>query len=146
MRQSEVIRTPGFDGRYGIIRLFTQEERNGIFQDKESSFPCRPTPEHELPNRQVRRLPRKTPVHPASPTTPVAGLKPESDLSIPAFFNPKQEAAIESNAAHVLVLAGPGTGKTHTLIGKINAPARWRRSRTIHSGGHIHTPGRRGNA
>lgn len=34
-------------------------------------------------------------------------------------YNPEQQAAIDSKAKHLLILAGAGTGKSHTLLGRI---------------------------
>ena len=36
-----------------------------------------------------------------------------------ANFNPEQQAAVDSKAKRLLVLAGAGTGKSHTLLGRI---------------------------
>ena len=36
-----------------------------------------------------------------------------------ANFNPEQQAAVDSTARRLLILAGAGTGKSHTLLGRI---------------------------
>ena len=42
---------------------------------------------------------------------------PESNRTFP--FNPEQQAAIDHPLAPLMIVAGPGTGKTATLVGRI---------------------------
>ncbi len=35
------------------------------------------------------------------------------------ILNPAQQAAVDHDGGHLLIAAGPGTGKTHTLVGRI---------------------------
>ncbi|SIN87853.1 UvrD-helicase domain-containing protein [Halodesulfovibrio marinisediminis] len=107
MRKGEVLRQPGFDGEYGVVRVFSQKERNEFKHGK-----------------MLIDVPEK-----------VSGLTSEEEASItPRFetavqqrkdepesitYNDAQQKAIKFAPDPVLVMAGPGTGKTRTLIGRI---------------------------
>ncbi len=107
MRESRVIRTPGFDGEFGVIRLFAEGERSR-FAGQTSLFGS-PRGRRAEKKETVRRpLPMAAAVPPAA-GAPAAG-RPR---------NPEQETAMACDAATVLVAAGPGTGKTFTLVGRI---------------------------
>ena len=105
MRAGEVRKSAGYDGEYGVISVFSQEEREN-FLGQTSLFQV--TEQAILPKK-----PAKKPVQKAAPSpaenapTPAAGL------------NPEQQAAVESTAAVTAVVAGPGAGKTRTLIARI---------------------------
>jgi len=105
MRHKEVYREPGFDGQFGKISVFTPQERKElhhgrslIAKDMEASEASRPQP-----------------VSSVQPPSQSAG---EAAPEEPAF-NPAQEEALSAGPSPVLVVAGPGTGKTRTLIGRV---------------------------
>jgi uncharacterized protein (TIGR00375 family) len=108
MRRGEVYKDPGFDGRFGVISLFTPKERKEMASGKGLV---------ELAETRTRRsLPG-----PASPGTlfPAQGRKkPGGERQ---DYNPAQRTALTAGPGPVLVLAGPGTGKTHTLVGRVQA-------------------------
>ncbi|MUM77952.1 AAA family ATPase [Pseudodesulfovibrio sp. F-1] len=102
MREGNVIRKAGFDGEFGVIRVFTDKERaqikhGGTLVAVDTS----------------RAKGAATPQEPAC--KPLAA---PSDPR-PAAPNAAQRAAIDAGPGPVLVLAGPGTGKTHTLMGRV---------------------------
>ncbi len=110
MREGRVIRKPGFDGEFGVIKLFAEGERDE-FSGQESLFGSSPAP---------RRGRKKETVALALPTLAGEG---EGKAAGPAKTlgpNPEQAAAIASESRHVLVTAGPGTGKTFTLIERLS--------------------------
>lgn len=100
LREEEVHPRGGYDGEYGAISIFNPgeiEHLSGQADLFEEEIPITEVPEKkeiESPEKAVE-IPEKKP----------AGMKP----------NTRQQQAIreEKNA---LVIAGPGTGKTHTLI------------------------------
>ncbi|BBD09759.1 UvrD-helicase domain-containing protein [Desulfovibrio ferrophilus] len=105
MRRGEVYRNPGFDGQYGSISVFSPQEQSEI-KDGGS-----------LIKMPAARPPMVRPL-------PGTGLKPEvRPLSLlsgtPISYNAPQQRAIDAGPGPVLVLAGPGTGKTQTLMGRI---------------------------
>ena len=127
MRAGRVIRMPGYDGEYGEIKLFEPEELAEMHQggrllprlalDKKavrearSTSPSHFSKEHRkiLSEGEEQSLPEKI--------TEEAALLPDKTGAM--LFNPEQLAAIHSGPGPVLVLAGPGTGKTRTLVGRI---------------------------
>ncbi len=104
MREGQVIRASGFDGQYGVISVFTPQERQ---QMKSGAMLTGIT----LPEKRPEKFKDQEPC-PASQPFPV----PE-----PAKidFNKAQKKAIKAESGPLLVLAGPGTGKTQTLMGRI---------------------------
>ncbi|THB69814.1 MAG: DNA helicase UvrD [Desulfovibrio sp.] len=109
MRKNEVIREPGFDGQFGVIRVFSDKERQELKQGRTLVG---------LPSKKTQS-PRPEPPFPA--IGPVAEAAPESSEHELAEFNPKQAEAVAAGPGPVLVIAGPGTGKTRTLIGRVAA-------------------------
>lgn len=106
IRTGRVIRTPGYDGEFGVIRVFAEGEREEL-AGQISLFAGKKT--GPLPRKQERGpLPlEKKPSPPAD--------RPQA----PRNPNPEQLAAITSRAETILVAAGPGTGKTFTLVARI---------------------------
>ena len=102
MRDGQVIRKAGFDGEYGVISVFSEKERAEIKSGG--------TLIH-IPRPEARPDPGETATCPAMP-------KP-NPTEQPIDFNAAQRAAINAGPGPVLVLAGPGTGKTQTLMGRI---------------------------
>jgi uncharacterized protein (TIGR00375 family) len=106
MRSGEVHREPGFDGQFGVISAFTPQERRELHHGRrlvsgggsEAGGPSRP-------DRASAGRARGAP-------------QAEDDKERPAF-NPEQQRAIEATGGPLLVVAGPGTGKTRTLAGRV---------------------------
>ena len=111
LRAGQVTRSGGYDGVYGRISLFSPEERAEL-QGQLSLFgaamplppaPKKPAPRlHEKPQQPVQ-------AQKAAPNVP-AGMDE---------LNPEQQRAVETDAPAVAVIAGPGTGKTKTLVARI---------------------------
>ena len=106
VRQGRVIRQPGYDGEFGTIRVFEKGERErlagqaSIFAEKRGRKKKAP----ERPAAGLFAQPRNTPAE--LPATAVA-------------HNAEQEAVITATGRRILVAAGPGTGKTFTLVGRL---------------------------
>ncbi|MDD4952694.1 MAG: UvrD-helicase domain-containing protein, partial [Desulfovibrionaceae bacterium] len=100
MREGRVLRTPGFDGQYGVISVFTDKERAEMTRGGLLIAPA------------ARAEPLAGPVPDQAPrareTAPSA-----------LVHNPAQERAVLAGPNPVLVVAGPGTGKTQTLAGRV---------------------------
>ncbi len=145
MRRGEVIRHGGYDGEYGVVRVFDENEERELHggkirrvrsprrreeDDDDATRPRRARktalsqqgsllPDLELtraPRRRERAEPALRPeVRPTvQPARPVARDEPP----LPAFSLP-QLKAIKAGPGPVLVLAGPGSGKTRTLVGRM---------------------------
>lgn len=113
MRRGQVFKRPGFDGEYGVISVFSPQEQAELKHGKALV---------RLPGARGP-APRPAPGAPAPAPGPGAALPPLAPLAratAPApDYNPAQRRALEAGPGPVLVLAGPGTGKTATLMGRI---------------------------
>jgi superfamily I DNA/RNA helicase len=113
-----VTREAGYDGEYGTIRLFGPDELDGsaLFAMTDLPAPAqppnnsaeRPRLSHAAPAPQARR--GGAAASPASPETGTA--------SVLDGLDPDQRAAATA-AGPLLIIAGPGTGKTRTLTHRI---------------------------
>ncbi|MBO5198509.1 MAG: UvrD-helicase domain-containing protein [Lachnospiraceae bacterium] len=120
LRAGEVKRIPGYDGEYGIIRLlepWEAEELNGQM----SLFAMMDSAPGTLTEKQGR-----APEDGSSPEngggSAGGGASDGGTSSEPgreAGLNPEQRRAAMQEARTVAVIAGPGTGKTRTLIARI---------------------------
>jgi uncharacterized protein (TIGR00375 family) len=106
IRKGKVIRRAGFDGEFGVIKVFEEGELKKLIgqyslftaakQEKKTDFSHKPSLlEFALPRKQKKIS------------------------SSQKSLNEEQLAAVTSSAQHIAVTAGPGTGKTHTLVSRI---------------------------
>ncbi|WP_261574947.1 UvrD-helicase domain-containing protein [Frankia gtarii] len=152
LRRGEVIRQAGFDGEYGVIRLFEPRELagdGGTLFDLAPSVPAQPAvpaqasafaqPSVDGPGDRVLRQAgrgrraRNSALAAGSAATgaaDAAGAGPSLDEALAAHgepagggepsvldgLDPDQRRAAAHPAGPLLVLAGPGTGKTRTLV------------------------------
>jgi uncharacterized protein (TIGR00375 family) len=111
MRQGRLAIDPGHDGVYGRIQIFSSEERHRL-----------------LGQQALFSLPAASP----HPDTAVCDVAPEdrfrgqTSLLFPdmapgsaAGLNEAQRQAVEAPDGPVIIVAGPGTGKTFTLTRRI---------------------------
>ncbi len=163
MRIGEVDILPGYDGDYGVIKLFNPADRLGgdrqiALLDElpvEPKTPLRKEPaqgdatevEEEAPIRAngtvevTKPLPFVTEIpelagsdvadsspetHESAPTVTVAEApEPREDASLMDVpLNEDQRKAVSHREGHLLIVAGPGTGKTHTLTHRMAYLAR----------------------
>ena len=118
LRRGAVIRQAGYDGEYGVIRLFADEElreaRAGglLFDVSALSKPAmKPGPAHPVP----AKTPEPEPSHrPSARPAPDAGATGPLD-----GLDPDQRRAAEALIGPLLIEAGPGSGKTRTLTHRI---------------------------
>jgi len=100
LRRGEVRREAGYDGVYGTIRLFEPDELAGA-----ALF-------------DVPKAPRKQAARGQAPAAGAAETQPEPDETAavrPAGLDPDQEAIVAHDGGPLLVVAGPGAGKTRVL-------------------------------
>lgn len=110
MRQGRLTIAPGHDGVYGRIRLFAAGERRRLLgQQTLFSLPaaaCDPDPAGAA--QAVRSAPHQARLAFGDPLPgPAAGL------------NEAQRQAVEAPDGPLIIVAGPGTGKTFTLTRRI---------------------------
>jgi DNA helicase II / ATP-dependent DNA helicase PcrA len=121
LRRGEVIREAGYDGEYGTIRLFQPDERDGtaaLFAVTElpSSGAAAADSAERTPVPQAgHRLRARRGDAALAPAAPVNGGARGSVLD---GLDPDQRAAAAA-AGPLLIIAGPGTGKTRTLTHRI---------------------------
>ena len=117
MRRGEVIKEGGFDGEYGVVKVFSEEERKEFVTGRYRSASLL----EALPKRA-----RPTPKPKAAPAVEAQQVSLFAAPSAPEAPNPaafpyseEQLRAIKAGPYPVLVLAGPGSGKTRTLVGRV---------------------------
>lgn len=135
MRGGQVIRRAGFDGEYGVIRVFAEGEKDQIAQQALLFQLTAPAPLSRT--TQPTSLPQKNTTAPQQSSHRLAPLQPcppeagengqfllfslnenQSDPLI-ANLTPEQAEAVTAAPGHLLIVAGPGTGKTRTLTHRI---------------------------
>ena len=103
VRENRVIRKPGFDGEFGVIKVFSDDELAGL-GGQLNLFGITPS----KPRKKKDNI------------KPVFSLKQaHAHTGASSPLNAEQQAAVDSPAKCILVKAGPGTGKTHTLVERV---------------------------
>jgi uncharacterized protein (TIGR00375 family) len=127
MRRGEVTAQGGYDGEYGVIRIFANETREAgtpqlsMFQEMEKAK------REERPVEQPALL-NATP--PTEPALTLFDLAPVTGSALPAvptpddaewleWLNDEQRTAVKCIDRPLLIVAGPGAGKTRTLTVRI---------------------------
>ncbi|MEE4608414.1 MAG: UvrD-helicase domain-containing protein, partial [Desulfobacteraceae bacterium] len=123
MREKRFTIRPGFDGEYGAIEIFSDRERAQLRGQKTlfavAEAPAktgrRPSPPRREPPLRSGDPPGEPPIRPMA-----AG---DGHRPIPADFlgglNEDQLRAVMHAQGPLMIVAGPGTGKTHTLTCRI---------------------------
>ncbi len=101
LRAGQVVRRPGYDGAYGVIELLSPAEREDL-KGQVSLFGA------EAP--KAAKTARGRVAKPA---------RSGEEGAAPPGLNGAQRTAASAEEATVAVLAGPGTGKTHTLVERV---------------------------
>ncbi|HEX4495707.1 MAG TPA: UvrD-helicase domain-containing protein [Thermoanaerobaculia bacterium] len=128
LRAGIVHRDAGYDGEYGVIRLFAPDEIRGRSVVAPLFEPSSPAPTHPSAPRDPRdgRDFRQGPGDRARfSLESLSSLGAEEQVEtgewpVPrALLDPEQRAAVEHVDGPLLIVAGPGTGKTRTLTHRI---------------------------
>ncbi|MER5332672.1 UvrD-helicase domain-containing protein [Micromonospora sp. NPDC002717] len=142
LRRGDVRRVPGYDGEYGVITLFDPAElgaRTGTAQETlfDVPVPAQRTPAEPAPKPRAKRpaVAKVEPKRKAAPPTPPPPIAPAPSPHEP--FEPMlagmeevgtglldrldamQRVAASAPGGPLLIVAGPGTGKTRTLTHRI---------------------------
>ena len=110
LRAGEVRVTPGFDGEYGKVSILDAEDIDRL-SGQASLFACSSAEEKFSPDT-IHAEPATNIGHPAQTGK---NEKARTDVEL----NAAQLRAVHSTAATTAVIAGPGTGKTKTLISRV---------------------------
>jgi len=122
MRMGRVHVNAGYDGEFGVIKAFTEEERRG-FSSQGVLFPDM----HQVPSK-MRKAKAATPrivEHKKKTKKQEEGLSRLAD-ALPSerpdprsTLNPNQLQAVQHGQGPAMIIAGPGTGKTRVLTCRI---------------------------
>lgn len=105
MREGQVELSPGYDGEYGKVKLLDEKEIE-VLSGQLCFFGENPA--KKKPEAAPRKKSRKAAAAEAA--------------SVPAeTLNEQQQNAVNAPEPNIAVIAGPGTGKTRTLVAKIIA-------------------------
>ncbi|PTN32733.1 UvrD-helicase domain-containing protein [Desulfonatronum sp. SC1] len=113
MRQGRVLRRSGYDGHYGTISMFTPQEQRELRRGR--AFFAMPSGDAQASASESEFSYGVEPPSRLPPEPSDKGARPEVRME----FNAEQDRALRAGPRPVLVLAGPGTGKTRTLMGRI---------------------------
>ncbi|MFO7987647.1 MAG: UvrD-helicase domain-containing protein [Desulfatiglandaceae bacterium] len=113
MRKNQVFREAGYDGEYGRIHLFEESEKHALAGQpalfaRETQAPSTISAHAPRPEKIREKKHKQTTPAPFSPADPVLD-----------SLNPEQKSAVLHQGGCLLVVAGPGTGKTMTLTHRI---------------------------
>ena len=121
MRQKEVEIIPGFDGEYGRIKIFYSDERERLLGQKtlfsvpqqdsavETALHAK-SPSYQTTLAEPLERPK---------TTQLNLFNDHEAIDIFSQLNDEQRRAVEYPGGPLLIVAGPGTGKTRTLTHRI---------------------------
>ncbi|MFG3698947.1 UvrD-helicase domain-containing protein [Micromonospora sp. NPDC047620] len=142
LRRGDVHRVPGYDGEYGVITLFDPAELGGgAATAQETLFdvpvpaqrtPAEPAPKPRAKRPTVAKAEPKRKVAPATPPPPIAPAPSPHEPFEPMLagmeevgtglldrLDAMQRVAASAPGGPLLIVAGPGTGKTRTLTHRI---------------------------
>ncbi|MFP4531723.1 MAG: UvrD-helicase domain-containing protein [Desulfobacterales bacterium] len=122
MRAGSVHIFPGFDGQYGEIKVFTPEERDRLIgQQALFQVPKAPPKKTNTGRTPGKKKTEKNEPADAALNEPAAAEVPENaaDTDFLAGLNPEQMQAVNHGTGPLMIVAGPGTGKTRTITCRI---------------------------
>ena len=113
MRAGQVVLEGGFDGQFGKVGIFAPGEVQRLAGQK--GF-WKPDPAPPAAQPAPPRPQRSAPAAPPDPPPLLAPLEPARE-----GLDPEQAAAVAHDQGHLVVRAGPGSGKTRVLVSRAAA-------------------------
>ncbi|MBN1559277.1 UvrD-helicase domain-containing protein [candidate division KSB1 bacterium] len=105
MRNGMIDPIPGYDGEYGVIKIFKQGEREKILQ-QESFFSLPAIQKPDTANDSVEMAAAERPSR-------------IQEISTDYGLSDEQRQAVEHRGTPLIIQAGPGTGKTRTITHRL---------------------------
>ncbi|WP_017974855.1 UvrD-helicase domain-containing protein [Actinopolyspora halophila] len=131
LRSGSVHREAGFDGEYGRIRVFEPDELSrlrsrgsvSLFDDSVLRTAARrpepgPAPRSAAPSEEPTTSPPPVDEEDGS-AWPVPDVEADVGAGVLAGLDPDQRAAAEVRSGPLMIVAGPGTGKTRTVTHRL---------------------------
>ncbi len=122
LRCGKVHIEPGYDGRYGRIKILDNNEIGQFFGQislfNEQKVKSKPQPDGTKPKKN-RNHEAASPVSEAVVRENSSDTPLKADVDMHYGLNKEQWEAVSAPEGAVTVIAGPGTGKTKTLVSRI---------------------------
>lgn len=119
MRKNQVHIDPGYDGEFGRVKIFKDGERETLLSQKTFfHFPSKNDNLKKINSLNYKRLEfnkkvaEKKEIYFSDDCT--------KSKELPIRLNSEQKKAVEFSGSAILILAGPGTGKTKTITHRIS--------------------------
>ena len=124
MRAGRVHIIPGYDGEYGRIKIFSPEEKDRLSGQKSLfNLPCpKPAKKKTAKKGSSSLTKKKTTSSKEQTELPVKRARvsaKSADSDILTGLNENQSKAVRHPKGPLMIVAGPGTGKTRTLTCRI---------------------------
>jgi len=120
IRTKQITLLPGYDGEFGKVQIFTQQEREKLSKQK-PLFAFKPE-KNEFDKKQIekRENKKKKKIKKQEQLEKIM-LKTDKkkDEDILTTLNKEQQKAVLHKKGPLMIIAGPGTGKTRTLTHRI---------------------------
>ena len=113
MRTNRVFFSPGYDGIFGTVHIFTDREREQLLGQRNLFSAFEKKVDLAKNDKQLRPCPAAD-----TSSGSVIHESPESAESA-IHLNDEQQQAVNHAGGPLMIVAGPGTGKTRTLTHKI---------------------------
>ncbi|MFH1990846.1 MAG: UvrD-helicase domain-containing protein [Pseudomonadota bacterium] len=130
MRRSEIVIQPGYDGEFGTIKIFDKNEREKLLGQKTLFVQSKPESLIQIKIEYKKEIADEK-IHTPIKTIPIKTssksyenyFKTSTTATTPKLYmdkmNPEQRRAVEHQGGPLIIVAGPGTGKTLTLTHRI---------------------------